>query len=135
MSQSGGKKQEEKKLAKEKDSQKKIEAEIAAEVKKSTKGSVKFVFGYGRRECCSVILGIIFMIIASGAELIMPLFIGAAIDMLDEKDHDGVARLCGYMLIALAVSKSKSVCLTHSYFLVYRFAASPYSCAQLYSTF
>ena len=135
MSQSGGKKQEEKKLVKEKDSQKKIEAEIAAEVKKSTKGSVKFVFGYGRRECCSVILGIIFMIIASGAELIMPIFIGAAIDLLDEKDHDGVARLCSYMLIALAVSKSDSDRLTHSSFLLNRFAALLYSCAQLYSTF
>lgn len=107
MSNSGGNKQvEEKKLVKANDSQKKIEAEIAAEVKKKTKGSLKFVFGYGKRECCSLILGVIFMIIASGGEIIMPIYIGAAIDLIDEADYDGVARLCGYMLIVIFVSTS-----------------------------
>ena len=62
------------------------------------------MLGYAKRECCSVILGVIFMCFASGGEIVVPLYIGACVDMMMNNDMDGIGRLSGYMLIVVIVS-------------------------------
>ena len=44
--------------------------------KKKNKGSFKFVLGYARRECCSIIFGMFFLAGGAIADLAVPFFIG-----------------------------------------------------------
>ena len=67
-------------------------------------GSFAFVAGYARRECCSISMGVLFMAFASAGELFMPWYIGRVVDMMGQRDFDGVASLSGYMLIVTFVS-------------------------------
>ena len=60
--------------------------------------------GYAWRECCSITLGMIFLIGGSLSDLAIPLFIGRVIDLLKKGDFDGVGELCLYMLIVIFVS-------------------------------
>ena len=41
---------------------------------------------------------------ASAGELIVPLYIGKVIDLMEEGDYDTVGELSGYMIIAIVVS-------------------------------
>ena len=66
----------------------------------------RFVLGYAWRECCSISLGILFLIGGSLSDLVIPLFIGRVIDLLQKGDFDGVGELCLYMLIVIFVSNS-----------------------------
>ena len=66
----------------------------------------RFVLGYAWRECCSISLGMIFLIGGSLSDLAIPLFIGRVIDLLQKGDFDGVGELCLYMLIVIFVSNS-----------------------------
>ena len=63
------------------------------------------MLGYAKKQCCSIILGVIFMLGASSTEIVTPLFIGAVIDRFEKDDIDGVHRLCGYFVILIIVSK------------------------------
>lgn len=84
--------------------------EAAAPAKKPSRSkeersaSFKFILGYAKRECCSIVLGIIFLIGGSLSDLVVPLFIGRVIDLLKEEDYDGVGTLCLYMLIVIFIS-------------------------------
>ena len=62
--------------------------------------------GYAWRECGSISLGILFLIGGSLSDLVIPLFIGRVIDLLQKGDFDGVGTLCLYMLIVIFVSNS-----------------------------
>ena len=44
------------------------------------------------------------MVGASAGELIVPLYIGACIDLISDGDFDGVGTVSGYMLIVVIVS-------------------------------
>ena len=50
--------------------------------KEERQRSFKFIMGYARRECCSISLGIIFLVGGSLSDLTMPYFIGKIIDFL-----------------------------------------------------
>lgn len=41
---------------------------------------------------------------ASAGELIVPLYIGKVIDLMEEGDYDTVGELSGYMIIAIVIS-------------------------------
>lgn len=62
------------------------------------------MMGYAKKQCCSIILGVIFMLGASSTEIVTPLFIGAVIDRFEKRDFDGVTTLCLYFLILILVS-------------------------------
>lgn len=68
------------------------------------KGSFKFVLGYAYRECCSIVLGLIFLIGGSISDLSIPVFIGWVIDAINDNDYDRVGELCLYMIIVIVVS-------------------------------
>lgn len=51
-----------------------------------------------------MVLGAIFLILASFSYLATPYFIGEVIDLMQKGDFDGVASLCRYMLIVIFVS-------------------------------
>ena len=59
---------------------------------------------YAKRECCSIVLGCIFLVGANGCDLVIPLYIGRVIDLLAEGNYDAVGELSGYMLIVLVFS-------------------------------
>ena len=59
---------------------------------------------YAKKECCSIIIGMLFMIGATSGDVVPPLFYGAVIDLFEERDFDGVNRLCAYFLIMVVVS-------------------------------
>ena len=42
--------------------------------------------GYGRRECCSISIGMIFLVGAQTSDLMVPYFIGQVIDALEKDD-------------------------------------------------
>ena len=74
----------------------------SAEQKKASFG---FMLKYAKEQCCSVCLGLVFMLGASSGEIIVPLYIGKVIDLIQEGDFDGVGTLSAYMLILIVVSQ------------------------------
>lgn len=66
--------------------------------------------GYAKKECCSLVVGCIFLVGGNLIEFAVPLFLGESIDMLQKGDMDGIGELCLYMLIVIFVS-SHSVSL------------------------
>lgn len=76
----------------------------AAAGPKKIKGSFKFVCGYARRECCQIIFGMFFLMGGMIADLVVPLFIGRVVDLINEDDYDGVGEICLYMIIVIFVS-------------------------------
>ena len=81
----------------------------------------RFVLGYAWRECCSISLGMLFLIGGSLSDLAIPLFIGRVIDYLQKGDFDGVGELCLYMLIVIFVSNSNIFPLYKCVFLLILF--------------
>ena len=75
------------------------------------KGSFKFIMGYAKNQCCSIILGCIFLIGGILAELAMPIFIGEVIEMMKTGDFDGVSEACLWMVIITIVSLVSMLCL------------------------
>ena len=59
---------------------------------------------YAKRECCSISIGMIFLVGGSLNDLTMPLFIGKVIDFLQRGKYDAVNTLCLYMILVIAVS-------------------------------
>ena len=74
--------------------------------------------GYAWRECGSISLGILFLIGGSLSDLVIPLFIGRVIDLLQKGDFDGVGTLCLYMLIVIFVSTNSNNLLFGCVYLV-----------------
>ena len=66
--------------------------------------SFKFIMGYARRECCSIFIGIIFLILGSMSDLTVPFFIGKIVDLLSKGEYDAVNKWCIYMLLIIVVS-------------------------------
>lgn len=66
--------------------------------------SFKLMRQYAYNEGSYMILGIVFLVLASFSYLATPWFIGEVIDLLQKGDFDGVADLCVYMLIIIFVS-------------------------------
>ena len=62
--------------------------------KKKIKGSFKFVLSYARRECCSIIFGLIFLVGGSTADLAVPYFIGQIIDAINKAEYDKIGDIC-----------------------------------------
>ena len=60
--------------------------------------------GYAKRECCSIILGIVFLIGGSLSDLAVPYFIGKVIDLLEKGDYGTIGDYCLYMLAIIIVS-------------------------------
>ena len=69
-------------------------AQPAASGRKKTKGSFKFVLSYARRECCSIIFGLIFLVGGSTADLAVPYFIGKIIDAINKEEYDKIGDIC-----------------------------------------
>ena len=93
--------------------------------------------GYAWRECGSISLGILFLIGGSLSDLVIPLFIGRVIDLLQKGDFDGVGTLCLYMLIVIFVSNSncfKSVFDVNIRF-IFRFLEFASVCAPPFSIY
>ena len=55
---------------------KKPEAKKDARSKEQKSQSFKKIRGYAYRECCSIITGLIFLILGMGSDILIPLFIG-----------------------------------------------------------
>mmetsp|Transcript_33690 Transcript_33690/g.44444 ORF Transcript_33690/g.44444 Transcript_33690/m.44444 type:complete len:150 (-) Transcript_33690:220-669(-) len=72
--------------------------------KEQKQASFKFMLGYAKRECCSVILGVIFMLGASSVEVLMPIFLGEVVDSMASGEFDKVGTLCAYFLILVVVA-------------------------------
>lgn len=66
--------------------------------------SFNFILGYAKRECGSILLGIVFLIGGSLSDLAVPLFIGRVVDLLQKGEFDEIGTLCLYMLIVIFVS-------------------------------
>ena len=66
--------------------------------------SVSFILKYAYRECCSIVLGLIFLLGGSLSDLAVPIFIGRVIDYLPEEKFDEINELCLYMAIIICVS-------------------------------
>ena len=82
-------------------------ATVAAKAKRTKEDrskSFKFIRGYAYRECCSISLGMLFLIGGSLSDLIVPLFIGWVVNDLKEEDYDAIGTKCLYMLIIIVVS-------------------------------
>mmetsp|Transcript_33686 Transcript_33686/g.44435 ORF Transcript_33686/g.44435 Transcript_33686/m.44435 type:complete len:107 (+) Transcript_33686:165-485(+) len=62
------------------------------------------MMGYAKRECCSLVLGIIFMLGSASAEVIMPIFVGESVDLMSVGDTEGVSTLCAYFTIIFLFS-------------------------------
>ena len=60
--------------------------------------------GYGKRECCSIWIGMFFLVGGSMGELAMPFFIGVCVDLLSVGDFETIGTYCLYMLILIIVS-------------------------------
>ena len=84
--------------------QKKAAAPANPAGRKKIKGSFKFVLGYAGRECCSIVMGMIFLVGGSISDLAIPIFIGWVIDAINDNDYDQVGNLCLYMIIVIVVS-------------------------------
>ena len=69
-------------------------AQPAASGRKKIKGSFKFVLSYARRECCSIIFGLIFLVGGSTADLAVPYFIGRIIDAINKGEYDKIGDIC-----------------------------------------
>ena len=65
--------------------------------------------GYAKRECCTIVIGIFFLIGGSLSDLAIPMFIGRVVDFLKEEDYDAIGTLCLYMLIVILVSDTRSL--------------------------
>lgn len=65
---------------------------------------MRFVRDYAFREKCSLGLGFTFLLGANMAELGVPLYIGAVIDMFAKRDFDGATNLSAWMLLCIIVS-------------------------------
>ena len=76
----------------------------AARSKDERKKSFKFILGYAKRECCSIIIGILFLIGGSLSDLSVPFFIGKVIDLLSKGDYDAIGDYCLYMLAIILFS-------------------------------
>ena len=60
--------------------------------------------GYATRECCTMIIGIGFLIGGAMSDLAVPYFIGKVIDLLEKGDYGAINDLCLYMLAIIIVS-------------------------------
>ena len=76
---------------------------------------MKFVRDYAFGEKCSMGLGFMFLLGANLAELGVPLYIGAVIDMFAKRDFEGVSHLSAWMLLCIIVS---SAVFTNSEFML-----------------
>ena len=72
--------------------------------KQQKNASFKFILGYAKRECCSVVMGLIFMFGASLVEYVTPLFIGRVVDLMREGKFDEIGEVCAYQAIVIVVS-------------------------------
>ena len=72
--------------------------------KEEQKRSFRFIMGYAKRECCSIVLGIFFLIGGAMSDLSVPYFIGKVIDLLEKGDYGAIGDLCLYMLAIIIVS-------------------------------
>ena len=68
------------------------------------KRSFSFILSYAKRECCSIFIGMFFLIGGSAGELALPAFIGVVIDLLSTGDIATIGTYCLYMLILIIVS-------------------------------
>lgn len=76
----------------------------AARSKEQTAASKKWVLGYAKRECCSITIGMCFLVGGMLSDVITPLFIGKIIDYTEKAEWDQIGELCGYMVIVVFVS-------------------------------
>ena len=60
--------------------------------------------GYAKRECCSVTLGMFFLVGGQASDLFIPFMLGKVIDFLAERDQASINDYCLYMLIIIIVS-------------------------------
>ena len=70
--------------------------------------------GYAKRECCSIILGILYLLGGSISDLAIPLFIAQVIDYANEEKWDDVGTLCLYMIIVVVVSLHSCILSFHA---------------------
>ena len=76
----------------------------APRTKQQKNASFKFILGYAKRECCSVVMGLIFMFGASLVEYVTPIFIGRVVDLMREGKFDEIGEVCAYQAIVIVVS-------------------------------
>jgi len=105
------------------DGQAEAEARIEARVKKArieaqrTESSA-FVMGYAKRECCSISLGMVWLVGGLLSDLSVPIFIGRVVDLNKEEKYDDIGELCLYMIIIVVVSKQASLPILVSFHLL-----------------
>ena len=86
------------------DAKKAPPAAPAPPARKKTKGSFKFVMSYSRRECCSIIFGMIFLVGGATSDLAVPYFIGRIIDAINKGDYDKIGDICFQFIAVIVVS-------------------------------
>ena len=52
--------------------------------------SFKKIRAYAGRECCSLTIGLIFLVLGMASDLLIPLFIGEVVDYLAAEEYDKV---------------------------------------------
>ena len=72
--------------------------------KEQLAASRAFVLGYPKRECCTLVLGFIWLVGGLVADLFIPLFIGQVVDYTREEKWDDIATLCYGMIGIVIVS-------------------------------
>ena len=90
------------------DKSKKDASAVQPRSKQQKQESFNFIKGYAKRECCSLILGCIFLLGGNLIEFTIPLFLGKTIDLMQAGDFDAVGTLCLYMIIVTIVSNLDS---------------------------
>ena len=77
-------------------------------VQEKEKSNRRFVLSYARRECCSIIFGMIFLVGGLSADLAFPYFFGQIIDAINKDEFDKIDDIC---INLIAVIASASICV------------------------
>ena len=70
--------------------------------------SLRFVLSYARRECCSIIFGMIFLVGGLSADLAFPYFFGQIIDAINKDEFDKIDDICIKLIAVIAFA---SICV------------------------
>ena len=76
----------------------------AVRTKEQQKASMKYIMQYAKREWCLFSSGIVFLLLGSVGDFVVPLYVGLVINALADNRFDDVGPLCIQLFVIVAVS-------------------------------
>ena len=81
------------------------DSEIKSEDKQVyQKKALNKIMKYQRAEMCSLVVGMVWLLLGSVSDLVVPLYIGFVIDALNREDYNVIGKLCLELLLIVLVS-------------------------------